>query len=81
VTGNQEEQNRGQELRQAHEAKVERPPGSFVNLPADCHGLHLRGENDAEARYLEQSKILEAEDGDAGPWIFWLGHSNYFATK
>jgi len=68
-------------LREADVAEIQRAMGYFVNLPAHRYRLHFQCEDHAEARDLEEAKILEAEHRDAsGPWVLCLGHYRYFAT-
>src|SRR5262249_26770406 len=45
VAGDQEKQDRGKKLHQAHKAKIERTMRNFIELPADSDGLHFRGED------------------------------------
>src|SRR6266852_7243803 len=56
VSGHQKQDDAGKKLREADEAEVQRTLGDFVDLPSDGHGLHLRGEDDAESRYLEEDE-------------------------
>ena len=44
VAGGQDEQDEGQELRERHEAEVERVAGRDEDLPADGHRLDLGGD-------------------------------------
>ena len=62
MTRQEEEHDAGEELRQADEAEVEGALGDFVDLPANGNGLHLRGEDDEEARHLkhQEARILES---------------------
>src|ERR1700724_3970107 len=82
MAGNQEKQNPGQKLRQAHIAEIQRAMGYFVNLPAHRHRLHFQRENHAEACNLEKPKIGEAEYREAfGPWVLRLGHYSLLCHK
>ena len=58
--GDEDQQQRWQELRQAHEAEVEWVAGGVVDLPADCDGLDL----DREAGG-DQCRPVESEAGIA----------------
>ena len=74
VTGDKEEEDAGEKLREADETEVERALGDFVDLPADGYGLHLGGENDAESRDLVEDKGgIRKDDAPVG-WRLRIGH-------
>src|SRR2546429_363361 len=50
LAGEQAKENRGNELREPHEAEVERRVREVVPLPADRDALHLHAEHRADAR-------------------------------
>jgi len=63
VSGEEEEHDPGEELREADEAEVEGALGDFVDLPADGDGLHFEGEHDEAAGALKNLERRIAERG------------------
>ena len=65
MPGNKEEEDAGEELRQADQTQVQWAFGNFVDLPADRNGLHFGGYDDAEAGELiiDERGIAERRAG------------------
>ncbi len=66
VTGQQKEADAGQELRESHQAKIERPVCQFIDLPANSNRLHFRRDGDDEAGQRIIAKIWIAKGGSRG---------------
>ena len=74
MSGNREQQNCRQKLRQPDIPQIERPVGDLVNLPAHGHGLHLnRGDNE-EPGDLEKHESGMREGGASGPGVGGCRH-------
>jgi hypothetical protein len=82
MSGNEEEKDSGQELRQTHKPEIERALGDLVDLPADRNRLHFRCEDDAKAGRLKKYKagILE-RDAAGGVGVFGCGHRALLCHK
>jgi len=74
VAGKGEEQDCGQELSQANEAKIERTFSDLVDLPTDGDRLHLDGGNNQEPGGLEKNESGMGEGGASGSGIGGCGH-------
>src|SRR5581483_4273711 len=70
MTGNQEEQHTGQELRQADKAQVQRPVRQLIDLPSNSHRLHHGGEHDQETSALIEQKIRISKSRAPGRKLF-----------
>ncbi len=66
VPRHEKKQDAGKELREAHEAEIERTLRDFVDLPADRDRLHFRGKHDAESRDLIEHKSGIGERDTSG---------------
>ena len=67
VPGGQDQHDEGQELRERHEAEVERVAGRQEHLPADGHRQDLGGNADDEPRRQIAPQVRVAEDGGQAP--------------
>jgi hypothetical protein len=68
--------------REPDKPKIQRALGNFVDLPRDGHGLHLRGQHNAESRHLKKDKTGIGEGfAPAGYEGLWCGHRGVLCHK
>jgi hypothetical protein len=63
LADHQRERKARNELRQAHQSQIERAAGELIDLPADRHRLHLKGDGGSDARPPEQREGRMAQGG------------------
>src|SRR6266403_770025 len=82
VSCQEKEKDSGKKLRETGEAKVQRAPGDFVDLPANRDRLHLGRSDDAEAGQLKMNKAGIAESNSRNrSGAFGTGHRQLLCHK